>query len=278
MHWAKVNPIYLKANHPSALHFVVTKHETFKSSVLSFRPVWNKKVWPLFAFQIEKAKMLSSAQEQLLPRAVLNATYFPKDILKVSRGQTSISRNILCISLNRYMHDSLNSLFLGCATSVATCWWSLTDGCSLFFYMAVRSHTSHLFHIVAGSQHGSKDLLMRVSTRVWYKSGGFWTIRIIRISKLIRWFHVCITPPEAQPIKWWPAFFFMYYTMNVFEKGFPCVPLFIVLLLSYYCLIYRNNMSCPFPWLPTFHSSSEYSRLEQLNPFLTMNWFFSSVL
>lgn len=115
-----------------------------------------KKVWPLFAFQIEKAKMLSSAQEQLLPHAVLNATYFPKGISKVSQGQTW--QNLVYVS--EQIHARFTEYFicrLCSGTSVATCWWSLTDGCSLFFYMAVRSHTSHLFHIVAGSQHGSKD-------------------------------------------------------------------------------------------------------------------------
>lgn len=83
-----------------------------------------------------------------------------------------------------------------CGTSVATCWLSLTDGCSLFFYMAVRSHTSHLFHIAAGSQHGPEDLLGRV-LQDWniFRSISFiqWGIK----SKLIRLFDFCLTPPKA---------------------------------------------------------------------------------
>lgn len=84
-----------------------------------------------------------------------------------------------------------------CGTSVATCWLSLTDGCSLFFYMAVRSHTSHLFHIVAGSQHGPKDLLGRV-LQDWniFRSISLiqWGIK----SQLIRFFDFCLIPPEVK--------------------------------------------------------------------------------
>lgn len=79
-------------------------------------------------------------------------TFFAKDKLKVSQGQPSEAGKVLVyIAQQIHTRCSRNCIRLLCSgTSVAVCWWSLTDGCSLFFYMAVRKHTSHLFHIVAG--------------------------------------------------------------------------------------------------------------------------------
>lgn len=84
----------------------------------------------------------------------LNTTYciFPK----VSQGRTWIAGKILSTSFSTYIQDALNGVLVCYAsgTSVATCWWLLTDGCSLFFYMAVRTHTLLLSHTVSAIQHG----------------------------------------------------------------------------------------------------------------------------
>lgn len=92
----------------------------FKPSV-PFRPFWsvNGLTFSLHV-EINKKEMLSTAR-------AMNATYFPNHTSKVSQGQTSIGsggggtkkkpKPILCTSLNRYMQDSVNALFAGCAVA-----------------------------------------------------------------------------------------------------------------------------------------------------------------
>lgn len=94
----------------------------FKPSAPSFRPFWsvNGLTFSLHT-EINKKEMLSSVR-------AMNATYFPNHTPKVSQGQTSTGLGgggtkknkknpILCTSLNRYMQDSGNALFVGCAVA-----------------------------------------------------------------------------------------------------------------------------------------------------------------
>lgn len=125
-------------------------------------------VLPPYAFQMNKPRrMLSSAQHKVNRLALLNATYFPEDKSKVSQGRTSIAEKPCVHFSTRCSEYCILRLCSG--TSVPTCWWPLTDGCSLSFYMAVRSHIQYLFPIVAGwkGSHGKSP------PRVQYKAGMF---------------------------------------------------------------------------------------------------------
>lgn len=132
-----------------------------------------------FAFQINKPRRkLSSAQHKLLPRTFFwTPLIFQRTNQRSFKDELQLQENLVCVCVR--VSQQIHARFakycirrLCCGTSVATCWWSLTDGCSLFFYTAVRSRTSHLSHIVAGSQHGPKGSLGKALRRVRYKNWG----------------------------------------------------------------------------------------------------------